>query len=331
MKWCITGGCGFIGTSLIRRLQAMGGHRVRVLDDLTVGSRVSLAEAAPFLEKNVDSIPEFDSQQESVVLVVDDIRNARSLSAAAAGADVLVHLAANTGVQPSIVDPRRDCEINVLGTLCALEAARQRRVRRFVFASSGAPVAGNLPPIHERVPPRPVAPYGASKLAGEGYCSAYFNTFGVETVALRFGNVYGPFSSHKSSVVAKFIKAAMTGQTIEIYGDGAQTRDFIHVDDLIEALWLSATVTGVGGETFQVASGAETTINELAELIVPILRAAGLGDVRVEHASPLMGDAKRNFADTSKITRMLGWSPKISLPSGLEQTITWFMAADRSG
>lgn len=328
MKWCITGGCGFIGSSLIRRLQMLGGHQIRVIDNLSVGSRNDLSQAAPFVEFEVGKLPEFDRQQEPVILIVGDIRDEQAICAAAKGADVLVHLAANTGVQPSIINPRRDCEMNVLGTLNALEAARGGRVGRFVFASSGAPVAGNVPPIHEGVPPRPVAPYGASKLAGEGYCAAYFNTFGLETVALRFGNVYGPYSSHKSSVVAKFIKTAIAGEKIEIYGDGDQTRDFIYIDDLIDAVWLAATGSGVGGETFQVASGAETTINELAQVMVPLLRAANIQNVEVVHGSPLRGDAKRNFADTSKILRMLGWSSRVSLQTGLEQTIDWFMQAD---
>ena len=324
MKWCITGGCGFIGSSLVRRLQTVGGQKIRVIDNLSVGSREDLSQAALFMEVDAEKFPDFDAQQAPVILVVDDIRNEKVLSAAAKGADVLVHLAANTGVQPSIADPRRDCEINVIGTLNALEAARGGAAGRFVFASSGAPVAGNVPPIHEAVPPRPVAPYGASKLAGEGYCAAYFNTFGLETVSLRFGNVYGPYSSHKSSVVAKFIKTAMAGEKIEIYGDGDQTRDFIYVDDLIDALWLAATVRGIGGETFQVASGAETTINELAETMVALLRAANMRHVEVVHGNPLRGDAKRNFADTSKICRMLGWSPKVTLKEGLENTIAWF-------
>lgn len=324
MKWCITGGCGFIGSSLIRRLQAMGGQKIRVLDNLSVGSREDLLQAAPYVEMDFRSLPEFCDQQVPVVLIVGDIRSQEVLNMSAIGADVMVHLAANTGVQPSIHDPRRDCEMNVVGTLNALEAARNAQVGRFVFASSGAPVAGNPPPIHERVPPRPVAPYGASKLAGEGYCSAYFNTFGLETVSLRFGNVYGPYSSHKSSVVAKFIRTAIAGEKLEIYGDGDQTRDFIYVDDLIDAIWLAATVNGIGGETFQVASGAETTINELAHAMVPLLRGAILEDVEVVHASPLRGDAKRNFADTSKISRMLGWSPKVSLTVGLKNTIEWF-------
>ena len=132
----------------------------------------------------------------------------------------------------------------------------------------GAPVGEANPPIHEELAPHPVSPYGASKLAGEGYCSAYYRTFGLETVVLRFGNVYGPGATHKDSVVAKFIRQALAGETLEIYGDGTQTRDFIYVEDLVKAIWQAATVSGVGGEIFQIATNRETTLHELTELLV---------------------------------------------------------------
>ena len=130
-------------------------------------------------------------------------------------------------------------EANVFGTFNMLEASRQQKVKRFVFASSGAPIGEVEPPIHEEKAPRPVSPYGASKLAGEGYCSVYYRTFALKTVSLRFGNVYGPRSKHKNSVVAKFFKQAIVGETLEIYGDGNQTRDFIYIDDLIQAICLA--------------------------------------------------------------------------------------------
>ena len=141
--------------------------------------------------------------------------------AATEGADVVIHLAANTGVGPSVENPRMDCETNVTGTLNALEAARAAGAGRFVFASSGAPLGVQTPPLHEEMAPHPASPYGASKLAGEGYCSAWFHSFGVETVVLRFGNVYGEGSTRKASVVAKFIKRALAGEVLEIYGDGS--------------------------------------------------------------------------------------------------------------
>jgi UDP-glucose 4-epimerase len=198
-------------------------------------------------------------------------------------------------------------------------------VKRFVFASSGAPVGECNPPIHEELAPHPVSPYGASKLAGEGYCSSYFRTFGLETIALRFGNVYGPGSGRKNSVVAKFIKQAIHGETLEIYGDGKQTRDFIYIGDLINAIRLSALVDGVGGETFQIATSSETTIKELIGILVPILKQSGIENVKITHSAPRLGDVKRNFSDTSKAKNMLGWQAQAPLTEGLKLTIEWFL------
>jgi UDP-glucose 4-epimerase len=241
---------------------------------------------------------------------------------------VIVHLAANTGVMPSIENPRADCMSNVVGTLNYLEAARHNGVGRFVFASSGGTTIGEAePPIHEEMVPHPVSPYGASKLAGEGYCSAYFRSFGVETVALRFGNVYGPLSGHKNSVVARFIKRASNGEVLEIYGDGTQTRDFIYVGDLIRAIRLSATVEGVGGEIFQIATSAETTVQELVDRLLPVLASAGFEEPEVRYTEARRGEVRRNYADTSKAERMLGWKAETNLDEGLARTVDWFTGA----
>jgi len=205
-----------------------------------------------------------------------------------------------------------------------LEAARRNNVGRFIFASSGAPIGECEPPIHEEMPPHPVSPYGASKLAGEGYCSAYFRSFDVATVALRFGNVYGPGSGHKSSVVAKFIRRAMQGQALEIYGDGLQTRDFIFIGDLVRAIRLAADAPGVGGEIFQIATNAETTLSELVEKLVTALAEIGITPLEIRHADPRVGDVLRNFSDTSKARKMLGWQSEVALSEGLAQTVAWF-------
>ena len=324
VNWLVTGGCGFIGTALIRSLMDEGDHSVRVVDNLAVGTREDLAAAGDFVEASTEDLGPMDS--ENVELVVGDIRDEELALRAAQGADVIVHFAANTGVMPSVEDPRADCMSNVVGTLNYLEAARHAGVGRFVFASSGGTVIGEAePPIHEEMVPHPVAPYGASKLAGEGYCSAYFQTFGIETVALRFGNVYGPLSGHKNSVVARFIKRATGGEVLEIYGDGTQTRDFIYVDDLIRAVKLSATVDGVGGEVFQIATSAETTVQELTDRLLPALAAAGIKDVEVRKTAARKGEVRRNYADTSKAERMLGWKAEVGLDEGLRRTVDWFV------
>lgn len=327
MNWLITGGCGFIGTNLVGALAADGAAQVRVLDNLSVGTREALNTVSPYVEVPVSSGP----PSNPVELVVGDVTDAETVAAAAEGADVIVHLAANTGVGPSVADPRADCIANVLGTFNCLEAARHQGAPRFVFASSGAPVGEVEPPIHEELAPHPVSPYGASKLAGEGYCSAYWHTFGVETVALRFGNVYGPASTHKSSVVAKFLKDGLTTGRLEVYGDGSQTRDFIFIDDLVSAIRLAATTRGVGGEVFQIAANTETTVSELAERMVALLDQHGVSGVEVHHSAPRLGDVKRNYSDTRKAAERLGWRPAHSLDEGLARTARFFLEQYEAG
>lgn len=322
MNWLITGGCGFIGTSLIKRLVAGGDTAIRVLDNLSTGTRDDLRQVTEFSELASAAI---EHSPRGVELVVGDILDEEVALEVARGIDVIVHLAANTGVGPSVEDPRADCYANVIGTFNYLEAARINRIPRFIFASSGAPAGEVEPPIHEELPPHPVSPYGASKLAGEGYCSAYKRSFGVDTVVLRFGNVYGPGSVHKSSVVAKFIRQALDGEVLEIYGDGTQTRDFIYIDDLIDIMLLAAGSPDAGGETFQVASSRETTVGEMAELLQGILSDRGVKEVRIINGEVRVGDVKRNYSDTRKAKNLLGWQPATDLTSGLIRTVDYFL------
>ena len=322
MKWLITGGCGFLGTALIHRLLSHGGHNIRVLDNLTTGTRNDLAKVAEYHELQPS---ELGSTTESVELVVGDILDEQLALEVTEGCDVIVHFAANTGVGPSVEDPRADCMSNVLGTFNYLEAARINAVHRFVFASSGAPAGEVEPPIHEELPPHPVSPYGASKLAGEGYCSAYYQTFGIDTVMLRFGNVYGPGSLHKSSVVAKFIRQALSGEILEIYGDGNQTRDFIYIDDLIDAVMSAATMPGIGGEAFQIATNKETTVGEMTEELIEIIKTQGISNVELVNGEKRLGDVERNYSDTTKARTRLDWQPKMSLSEGLSKTVQYFL------
>jgi len=323
MKWLLTGGCGFLGTALIKMLTCKKKHDIRIVDNLSTGTRVDLQLTAPdFVEIGVDKIGNTFC---GVELIVGDILNADLAILAAQGCETIVHFAANTGVSPSVVNPRQDMLTNVLGTFNYLEAARINKVPRFIFASSGAPAGEVPPPIHEELPLHPVSPYGASKLAGEGYCSAYKRTFGIDTIILRFGNVYGPGSIHKESVVAKFIRHALAGQPLEIYGDGSQTRDFIYIDDLIDAVLLASALPAIGGEAFQIASNRETTVGEMATLLLGILKEAGIADLKLINAETRLGDVKRNFSDTTKARERLGWSPKVDLTKGLQKTVDYFL------
>jgi UDP-glucose 4-epimerase len=320
MNWLITGGCGFIGVNLISRLRQTEGHRLRVVDNGAVGTAEDLKAVC---EITVTPGARLGAFTNSVELVLGDILNEELALRAVAGADVIVHLAANTGVTPSVENPRADCLTNVVGTLNYLEAAR-REGARFILASSGGTVVGErTPPIHEEMAPHPAAPYGASKLAGEGYCAAYFGSFGLEAVALRFANVYGPHSQHKNSVVASFMQRALDGKALQVNGGGEQTRDFVYVEDVVAAIHASAVRPVLGGQVMHIASGRETSVLELLELLTGLLEARGLRPT-VHHAPARPGEISRNCADPAKACRLLGWRPQTSLEEGLARTLEWF-------
>lgn len=319
----ITGGCGFIGVNLIRFLMKTDESVcIRVVDNLSVGQLEDLDRVCTFQMIKAEELTSWDN---GATLVVGDIQDAKLADSVCQGADGVVHLAANTGVIPSIEDPRMDCVVNVLGTFNYLDACRKSNVKRFVFASSGAPLGEQNPPIHEEMVPRPISPYGASKLCGEAYCSAYYGSFGLETVALRFGNVYGPRSSHKGSVVAKFIKQILERETLTIYGDGSQTRDFIYIDDLIRAVWAGLTVPGVGGHVFQIATHREHTVKDLFEVLSRLAEELLGYTPEVIYASGRKGEVLRSFSDISKAKRMLAWEPLMDFSRGLERTFDWFI------
>ncbi len=325
LKWVVTGGCGFVGSALVRALLERNlACGLRVVDDLSTGSIETLTD----LGLNEDSeviLPWSDNHGIAQrQLLRGDIREDKLARSVCQGADVVVHLAANTGVQPSIDFPLVDAAVNIGGTMNYLEAARREGVRRYIFASSGAPTGNVDPPIHEDLVCRPMSPYGASKLAGEAYCSAYYWAFGLETIALRFSNVYGPGSGHKTSVVARFVKDALEGRDWTIFGDGRQTRDFLYIGDLIDAVILAAD-KGRGGEIYQIATGRETSINELTELLRTLLKEEISVSPSVIFEEARTGDMKRNYADNAKARRDLEWEPVHGLDQGLRETLHWFL------
>lgn len=308
----VTGGAGFIGANLVRLLLDHG-YRVTILDNLAAGRKEYLSGL-------------------SVELIHGDILDPTTVKRAANCQDAIVHLAAQTGVPGSLRDPRKDCEINVTGTLNVLEACRSEKQRlgikgrgpRLVFSSSNAPLGRQTPPATEDKAPLPISPYGASKLAGEAYCLAYHGAWDLGTVALRFGNVYGPFSEHKGSVVAKFCRDVSAGKNIIIDGDGKQTRDFVYVADLCNAILLTLK-SDIRGEIFQVATGIETTVSALAEMVKLTSRSKAV----VSYGPSRPADVRRNYSSIDKIRRALGWVPKVDLAHGLQMTMRWFR--ERSG
>jgi UDP-glucose 4-epimerase len=302
-KYLVTGGCGFIGVNLVSRLVQQGAQ-VRVLDNLSLGRR-----------EDIDPL--------GIELQVGDIRDSSAALKACHGVDVVVHLAAHTRVVESVENPALNFDVNAAGTLNMLLAARDSGVRKFIFASTGGAILGEQePPVHEGMVPRPISPYGAGKLAGEAYCSAFSGAYGLNTVALRFSNVYGPYSYHKGSVVAQFFKNLIQRQPLVIYGNGSQTRDFLYVQDLVEAVVLAAKAD-VNSEFFQIASGRETSVNELIDAMkksVPDFQA----EIRYQPARA--GEISRNYADISKARKLLGFDPKTRLEDGLRTTWNWFLA-----
>ena len=301
----ITGGAGFIGSNLARAL-ADGGDRVRILDDLSIGRLAYL-----------DGVPH--------ALVLGSLADPATVRSAVEGVDAVVHLAARAGIDDSVRDPLGTFEANVAWSIGVLDAARLAGVRRFVFASSNAAAGDHPPPSDETDLPHPLSPYGASKLAIEGYVGAYAATYGLVGCSLRFSNAYGPRSLHKRSVVAAWLRAALDGDPIVIHGDGAQTRDFIHVDDLAAAVSaaLDAPQEAVAGELFQAGTGVETTV---AGLAAEIGRAVGRS-LDIRHGPARVGDVARNVARVDKAASVLGFRARIGLAEGLAGTAAWFARA----
>ncbi|MEQ8826885.1 MAG: GDP-mannose 4,6-dehydratase [Parvibaculum sp.] len=329
MNVLITGGAGFIGVNLVRRLLAEGTPpgRIRLLDDLSVGSLAALDASGVQVAVEVD----WSEERPAIAHWPVDIARTPDLAAAMAGAGVIIHLAGASGVQASVDDPRSDAEQNVLGTLNCITAARDVGASRFVFASSHATLAGASPPFREDMAASPMSPYGVSKLAGEGYCAAFFQSYGLEAVALRFSNAYGPFSAHKSSVVSSFIRRALESGEAVVYGDGTQTRDLIFVDDVARAIRGSALSADCGGEIFHIATGVEVSVNELIDILLAAFERRGLPPFSVRHAPARPGEATRSFSDIAKAHRILGWKPEISLHDGVERTLDWFLGESRGG
>jgi len=304
MRVLVTGGAGFVGSNVVEFLDSRG-HEVRVLDDLSAGARPSWwrTRAGPrCIEASVEDGP--------------------AVRRAARGVEAVVHLAAKPGVADSVAHPEVDFQTNVLGTFSVVDAARRGGVKSLIFASSGAVLAGAEPPLREDMAPAPRSPYGASKLYGEGITAAA-SVFGMVGISLRFANVYGPNCGHKKSVIALFLKRALAGQPLVVYGDGRQTRDFLYVDDVSVAVEraLGASRPGV----YHLGTGVETSVNELVKTV-----AAACGrQVPVERRPPRPGDAARSFVDLTSARRALRWTPKVGLEEGLRRTLDWMRPAQR--
>lgn len=306
MRTMVTGGAGFIGSNLVDALVG-GGASVTVLDDLSTGRRENLAAAlAAGARLHEASVAEPAAVLEAF---------------AAARPEVVFHLAAQIDVRRSVADPAFDALVNVEGTLAVLEAARRAGARRVVYVSTGGAIYGAAPtfPTPEDAPIAPLAPYGQSKYAAEGYCSLYARLHGLSTVTLRLANVYGPRQDPlgEGGVVAIFCGRLLAGERATVYGDGEQTRDYVFVGDVVEAARGAAEAAGTA--PLNVGSGAETTVVELAAA----MRALDAGPFETDHAPERPGEVRRSCLDPARAAAEIGWRPRTSLGEGLRRTLEW--------
>lgn len=306
MRALVTGGGGFIGSNLTRGLLAEG-HEVRVLDNFSTGRRENLAEINSDIE-----------------LVEGDIQSASQVASAVRDVDVVFHQAALPSVPRSVGDPVSSNAVNVNGTLNVLLAARDANVSRTICASSSSAYGANPElPKREDMATLPMSPYAVSKLAAEGYCRAFTNVYGMETVALRYFNVFGPLqdpTSQYAAVIPNFITAVLEGRRPTIFGDGEQSRDFTFIENVVSANMLAATAQGASGKTFNVACGQAVKLNEVLGLISEITGR----DADPIHEDPRTGDIRDSLADISQAREILGYEPRIDFREGLSRTIDHF-------
>jgi UDP-glucose 4-epimerase len=313
MRTLVIGGAGFIGSHLVERL-ARDGHSVRVFDNLSTGKRENLATVAGDVE-----------------LVVADVRHAERLRQEMRGCEVVFHQAAIVSVPYSVEHPQETLEVNLRGTLNVLEAAKSAGVRRVVMASSAA-VYGEDPelPKRETMIPSPISPYGLEKLASEHYLSIWTKLFGLETVALRYFNVFGPRqdpSSAYSGVISIFVDRILRSAPVTIFGDGEQFRDFVYVANVVDANLLAATRTQAAGRVYNVGCGKRTSLNELVATLGVVCGRT----VEPTHAAPRAGDIRESLADISRAHAELGYEPRVGVEEGLRNLVGSLAPATQPG
>ena len=304
--YAVTGGAGFIGSHIAEAL-SLRGDTVRVLDNFSTGKRRNIET----FESHVD-VREVDLASET------------GLASHLRGVDYVIHQAAIPSVPRSMKDPVRSHEANVNGTLNLLVACREAGVRRVIYASSSSLYGeSEVLPKHEEMAPRPMSPYGGQKLFGEVYCQVFWRAYGLETVSLRYFNVFGPrqdASSAYSGVLARLIPAVLGGKKPVIYGDGSQSRDFTYVSNVVDANILACRVDGVAGESFNIACGDRITVNQILDEI----KALTGSNVEPIHEDPRPGDILHSQADITKAREKMGWEPVASFKEGLKPTIAWY-------
>jgi len=322
MNILITGGLGFIGTNLTKYLLAKKNvKKILIIDSFQETSLKNIKSFAKY--KYYNSVSSYKESNNKISIVRGNIKNSNFALKLTKNIDYIVHLAAESGVDISISEPRKSFENNVLGAFDYLDACRVNKVKRFVFASSGAVFGDHKPPLTENMPKQPISPYGSSKLTVETYAETFSNVFGFKATILRFSNVYGRYSQHKNSVVSKFIKLANNNNKLTINGDGNHTRDFIHVDDIVSAIYMSFRDKN-NFSTYHVSTGIETSLNKLIRVFQKYYEKYNI-NLDVLNAKERLGDMKKNYSSSLKIKKNLGWLPKVKLEEGVKDTIDWYM------
>jgi nucleoside-diphosphate-sugar epimerase len=302
----VTGGAGFIGSNVVTELIHRG-HRVRVLDNFSTGRRENLAQV-----------------RDRIDLIEGDLRDPAAVRRAVTDVRYVLHLGALPSVPLSMEDPLSTNAVNVTGTLNLLQAAEEAGVERLVFSSSCA-VYGDSPvlPKTESMIPAPKSPYAASKLAGEHYCQAFSEAFGLETVSLRYFNVFGPRqdpTSQYAAVIPNFVTALLRGERPTIFGDGKQSRDFVYVANVVEANLLAAEAPAAAGRVLNIAAGRRYTLLDLVDVLNDLLGT----DIAPVHGPPRPGDVRHSVADITAAREVLGYEPQVSFREGLERTVAWY-------
>ena len=304
----VTGGAGFIGSHLAEILLKQG-HQVRVLDNFSTGKKENLL---------------FEEPHPSLEVINGDVRDLRDCEKAVAGVEYVFHQAALASVQRSVEDPLTTQAVNVGGTLHILMASREAGVKRVIYASSSA-IYGDTPvlPKHEEMPPSPLSPYALQKYIGEQYCRLFFQLYGLDTLSLRYFNIFGPRqdpASIYSAVIPRFIEALVEGRSPVVYGDGEQSRDFTYVENVVEANVLAMAVSHGRGEVMNIAYGQRTSLNQLLEILQRILKSK----VRATYQDPRLGDVKHSLADIGKAIAFLHYQPRVGIEAGLKRTAGYF-------
>lgn len=306
-KYLVTGGAGFIGSNIVEELVKRG-HKVRVLDNLSTGN---ISNLKPFMGK--------------IEFYKGDIRKTADVRKALRGIDLVIHQAALRSVARSVEEPVATNDVNVNGTLNMLVLSKEAHIKRLVYASSSSLYGDcKIYPQKETIAPNPISPYAVSKLTGEYYCRMFSTTMGLETVSLRYFNVFGPRQnpeSKYSAVIPAFIARLVADKPCIIDGDGKQSRDFTYVSNVVDANIAASTAKGAAGMYFNVASGCDYSVIDVAEGIKKILGKK----VKSVHGPKRAGDVKRTYADISALRKYLNVKPKVKFYEGLEKTVEWFV------